>query len=249
MCSKSFTFFPSIPFSNLDPIPLHCSCHCNFFILLLLLFSYVFSFFTANALKQCAFSFVSFKFSYLIFSQWCQMVRWNYETLKSVEFISNLSLVSISFPPTTWPMLLTFCFPLYFLFLSLPRYQAHGFSKKRKRKKKVSGTCTDVYYYYYYYYYCYCGAEGFGNLGPFHIKPKAHAEEKEMSEEEQRKSRLSGYTIEDDPVFGELRSRKGKVPRHQWRSLRASQRKAQTQWASHRSMVEKQFQERLSPSH
>ena len=125
MCSKSFTFFPSIPFSNLDPIPLHCSCHCNFFILLLLLFSYVFSFFTANALKQCAFSFVSFKFSYLIFSQWCQMVRWNYETLKSVEFISNLSLVSISFPPTTWPMLLTFCFPLYFLFLSLPRYQAH----------------------------------------------------------------------------------------------------------------------------
>ena len=29
----------------------------------------------------------------------------------------------------------------------------------------------------------YCGAKEFGNLGPFHIKPKAHAEEKEMSED------------------------------------------------------------------
>ena len=97
LCSKSFIFFPSIPFSNLDPIPLHCSCHCNFFILLLLLllFSCVFSFFTANALH--AFNFVSFKFSYLIFIQWCQMVRWNYETLKSVEYFSNLFLVSIHF--------------------------------------------------------------------------------------------------------------------------------------------------------
>ena len=76
ICAPNLSFFfLSIPFSNLDPIPLHCSCHCNFFILLLLLlFSCVFSFFTANALKQCAFSFVSFKFSYLIFSQWCQML-------------------------------------------------------------------------------------------------------------------------------------------------------------------------------
>ena len=31
-----------------------------------------------------------------------------------------------------------------------------------------------------------CGAEGFDNPGPFHIKPKAHAEEEEMSENEQR---------------------------------------------------------------
>ena len=30
----------------------------------------------------------------------------------------------------------------------------------------------------------YCGAKEFGNPGPFHIKPKAHAEEEEMSEDE-----------------------------------------------------------------
>ena len=30
----------------------------------------------------------------------------------------------------------------------------------------------------------YCGAKEFGNLGPFHIKPKAHTEEEEMSESE-----------------------------------------------------------------
>ena len=36
----------------------------------------------------------------------------------------------------------------------------------------------------------YCGAKEFGNPGLFHIKPKAHAEEKEMSEDEQRGSKL-----------------------------------------------------------
>ena len=30
----------------------------------------------------------------------------------------------------------------------------------------------------------YCGVEKFSNLGPFHIKPKTHAEEEEMSEDE-----------------------------------------------------------------
>ena len=30
----------------------------------------------------------------------------------------------------------------------------------------------------------YCGAKGFGNPDPFHIKPKAHAEEEDMSEDE-----------------------------------------------------------------
>ena len=45
-----FFFFPSKPFSNLDPIPLHRSCRYIFFILLLLLFSCVFGFFIANAL-------------------------------------------------------------------------------------------------------------------------------------------------------------------------------------------------------
>ena len=95
----------------------------------------------------------------------------------------------------------------------------------------------------------YCGVKGFGDLGPFHIKPMAHVEEEEMSEDEQRKFRLPGYTAEDNPVLGKPRSRKGKASRHQGQSPRASQRKAQVQWASHRSMVEKQFQERLSPPH
>ena len=60
----------------------------------------------------------------------------------------------------------------------------------------------------------YCGAKGFGDPDPFHIKPMAHTEEKEMSEDEQRKSRLPGYTAEDNPVLGKPRSWKGKVPRH-----------------------------------
>ena len=60
------------------------------------------------------------------------------------------------------------------------------------------------------------GAKGFGNPDPFHIKPKAHAEDEEISEDEQRKSRLSRYTADDDPVLGRPRSQKGKAPRHQW---------------------------------
>ena len=73
----------------------------------------------------------------------------------------------------------------------------------------------------------YCGAKGFGDPGPFHIKPMAHAEEEEMFEDEQRKSRLPGYTVGDNPVLGKLRSRKGKMPRHQGQCPQASQRKAQ----------------------
>ena len=34
----------------------------------------------------------------------------------------------------------------------------------------------------------YCEAKGFGDSDPFHIKPLAHVEEEEMSEDEQRKS-------------------------------------------------------------
>ena len=36
----------------------------------------------------------------------------------------------------------------------------------------------------------YCEAKGIGDLGPFHIKPMTHVEEEEMSDDEQRKSRL-----------------------------------------------------------
>ena len=72
----------------------------------------------------------------------------------------------------------------------------------------------------------YCGAKGFGDSDPFHIKPLAYVEEEEMSEDEQRKSQLPGYAAEDNPVLGRPRSRKGKAPRHQGQSLRASQRKS-----------------------
>ena len=74
----------------------------------------------------------------------------------------------------------------------------------------------------------------------FHIRPKAHFEEEEMLEDEQRESRLSGYIAEDDPVLGKPKSQKGKAPRCQRQSLRASQKKFRVQWANHRSIVEKQ---------
>ena len=95
----------------------------------------------------------------------------------------------------------------------------------------------------------YYGAKGIGDPGPFHIKPVAHAEEEEMSKDEQRKSRPPGYAAEDNPVLGEPRSRKGEVPRHQGESPRGFQWKAQAPWASHRGMVEKQSQERPPPLH
>ena len=68
----------------------------------------------------------------------------------------------------------------------------------------------------------YCGAKGFGDPGPFHIKSMAHAEEEEMSEDKQRKSRLPRHIAQDNPVLGEPRLRKGKAPRHQGQSPRAS---------------------------
>ena len=61
----------------------------------------------------------------------------------------------------------------------------------------------------------YCGAKGSRDSSLFHIKPKVHAEEEEMHEDEQRESRLPGYAAEDDPVLGRPKSRKGKAPRHQ----------------------------------
>ena len=65
---------------------------------------------------------------------------------------------------------------------------------------------------------CICGAKKIWGPDPFHIEPMAHAEEKEMSEDEQRESRLSGYTAEDNPVLGKPKSRKGKAPRRQGQS-------------------------------
>ena len=64
----------------------------------------------------------------------------------------------------------------------------------------------------------YCGAKESRDSGPFHIKPKAHAEEEEMPEDEQRESRLPKYTTEDDPVLNKPKSRKEKTPRRQRQS-------------------------------
>ena len=86
-----------------------------------------------------------------------------------------------------------------------------------------------------------CGAKEFGNPGPFYIKPKAYAEEEEMFEDEQRRFKLLGYTVEDNLVLSKPRSRKEKAPRLQGQSPKVSQRKAQAQWVSHRSTVKEQF--------
>ena len=61
----------------------------------------------------------------------------------------------------------------------------------------------------------YCGAEEFGNPGPFRIKPKAHAKEEEMSEDEQRGSKLPRDVAEGNLVLGKLRSQKEKAAHHQ----------------------------------
>ena len=57
----------------------------------------------------------------------------------------------------------------------------------------------------------YYGVEGFGNPSPFHTKPKAHADEEEVSEDEQRRSKLPGDVAEDNTVLGEPRSQKEKA--------------------------------------
>ena len=72
----------------------------------------------------------------------------------------------------------------------------------------------------------YCGAKGSRDLDPSHIKPKAYAKEEEMPEDEQRESRLLEYIAEDNLVLSKLKSWKGKAPRCQGQSPRASQRKS-----------------------
>ena len=42
----------------------------------------------------------------------------------------------------------------------------------------------------------YYGAKGSRDSDPFHIKPKTHAEEEEVPEDERRESRLSGLQTE-----------------------------------------------------
>ena len=59
----------------------------------------------------------------------------------------------------------------------------------------------------------YCGAKGFDNPSPFHFKPTAHAEEEEMSDDEQRRSKLPGDVAKDNPVLDKPKSRKEKAAR------------------------------------
>ena len=73
-----------------------------------------------------------------------------------------------------------------------------------------------------------CGAKGSRDPGLFHIGPMAHAEEEEMSEEEQRESRLLGYIAEDNPILGRPRSRQEKAAHPRRQSSQASQTKGPT---------------------
>ena len=66
------------------------------------------------------------------------------------------------------------------------------------------------------------GLKNLAKPSPFHIKPKAHAEEEEVPEDEQRESKLPGYTTENDPVLGRTKSQKGKAPHYQRQSPRGS---------------------------
>ena len=69
------------------------------------------------------------------------------------------------------------------------------------------------------------GLKDLAKPSPFHIEPKARAEDEEMSEDERKESRLLGYIADDDLVLGRPKSLKGKVPHRQKQSLRGSQRK------------------------
>ena len=69
------------------------------------------------------------------------------------------------------------------------------------------------------------GLKDLAKSNPFHIRPKAHAKEEEMPDDEKRESKLPRYIAEDDLVLGRPKSQKGKAPRCQRQSPQASQRK------------------------
>ena len=52
----------------------------------------------------------------------------------------------------------------------------------------------------------YCGTKEFDNPGPFHIKPKAHVEEEEISKDERGRSKMPGDVAKDNSVLGKPRS-------------------------------------------
>ena len=86
----------------------------------------------------------------------------------------------------------------------------------------------------------YCRAKGSGDSGPFDIKPKVHAEEEKVPEDEWRESRLLDCITEDDLVLSRAKSQERKVPRRPRQSPWGSQKRFQALWASYRSMVEEQ---------
>ena len=53
---------------------------------------------------------------------------------------------------------------------------------------------------------CMCGVKELSSPDPLHTRPKAHAEEKETSEDEQRESKLLRDIAEDNPVLGQPKS-------------------------------------------
>ena len=61
--------------------------------------------------------------------------------------------------------------------------------------------CRYLSFYIYIYIYI-CGVKKLSSLGPLHTGPKAHAEEEETSEDEQRESQLPRDIAEDNPVLG-----------------------------------------------
>ena len=52
----------------------------------------------------------------------------------------------------------------------------------------------------------YCGVKEFGHPGPLYTKPKAHAKEEEMLQDERRSSKLPRSIAEEDPILGQPRS-------------------------------------------
>ena len=51
-----------------------------------------------------------------------------------------------------------------------------------------------------------CGVNELSSPGPLHTGPKAHAEEEETPEDEQRKSKFPRDIVEDNPVLSQSRS-------------------------------------------
>ena len=60
----------------------------------------------------------------------------------------------------------------------------------------------------------YCGAKELANPGPLYTKPKAHAEEEEMPEDERRKPKLPSSIVEDNPVLGQPGLWRGRAACH-----------------------------------